>query len=63
MRIPVRVSCAVRAVAIGADPGDLLGAEAPAALEVLRDALAARLWRRYVRVDGREPGQRAHGNR
>ena len=33
---------AVRAVAIGEDPGDLSGAENPQALDVLREALAAR---------------------
>jgi acetyl-CoA synthetase len=33
---------AVRAVAIGGDPGDLSGAENPQALDVLREALAAR---------------------
>jgi acetyl-CoA synthetase len=33
---------AVRAVAIGEDPGDLSGAENPQALDILREALAAR---------------------
>jgi acetyl-CoA synthetase len=32
---------AVRAVAIGEDPGDLSGAENPGALEIVREALAA----------------------
>jgi acetyl-CoA synthetase len=32
---------AIRATVIGADPGDLSGAENPEALDVIKDALAA----------------------